>query len=765
MGPSKIRKYLDGAPGAYPGLFVDAAVLAAFTAAFSLRYYHSHYIFQGDVFLNLYMRAYHGLFSNGWDPYAWGYAGWYPVYGELFPLNIVTHGLIGLAGDTPAAALALTQINAGVSLFALSFFTYLLARFLNLGRAGSVLAAIIVSFTGFHVQAGLRELDIFYLHSFMFVPLVMIFLIKANRDRSLRSALAAGLMVGLSLLGGGNVPMFLFLPAFAISGIVVAGGGAAQSFKALPRSFFYALAALATGMLVGAAMTIPSLAYMKLSSRPLFVESEAMAAYDVISNLLTAVYREWWNKGYYDHELDSFLGLPIILLALSGLALAWKGRGAMAAMMAATAVMAIVGMYVFHMPGPIKALLNYYFTKLSIRFPFRFFMVVLFASGFFAAMGFDALRDRVPGRRARVILALACLAAIAVYCVVGYAAFPGEMADPARKASFVATMITALLFTISLVVMLLKREAGYAAQAVVLLVFIFYLFAGADAPSRDEKSQGYPRFYPATVEESIEHFFYAPAVEWGERAGSEKKPFRIFDRGLELRKNVWAPLAKADIAFEPYNDPASSGALTRFGEGAFERGFNPASPLNDLYNVKFMKYREFKDYEETSSRVFINHDAFDRFFVAHDAKHFPTDDALFEALKTATREELRDKVFLLPGSEAESAPFDGVYEDVEIMERSPARIRLKVDMRSPGWLVASELWFPAWKARVDGKPVKALKAYGAFRAVRLASGLHEVEFFFDDAYGRAGRIITLASIVISLGVIFIPFGRRPSSPL
>ena len=774
----RAQDYIRTIKAAYPGIHLDAVLLAVLTAIFALHYYNSSFIFQGDVLLNLYIRTYHSLFALGFDPYAWGYLGWYPIFGALFPLNIVTHFITGLFGDTPEAALILTQFNAAISLFALAFFTYLLFRFLKRERGGALLGAIIISFTGFHVQAGLRELDIFYLHSFMFVPLTLIFLIKANRDNSIRSALLAGLMIGLSLLGGGNSPMFLFIPIFLFA--YAADGPLTRLFSpgSFIKSSFFTGLAFCVAIIFGAAMIVPSIKYMELSSRTIFIENEIVTGLSLTHTLLTSVYREWWKLGIYNHGVDCFIGLPILILALLGLR--ETGRKTPGSwLMLVTGIFALLSMHIIFMPNLLQSLFKFYFLKLSLRYPFRFFMVVLFVVAFFSARGFDSLMERggeVLKSRWKNIFFLAMGLAVCVFIYIGVFYYMDNIALPERVNSFTWAMVITVLFYLTLLIVSYggRGHAGvarYGGWALIVLVFVFYYSTRPDYAVRTPNFPSYPRFYPATVEQSIDYFFHNPARNWQETARREKGPFRIFNKGLELRKNLWAPGGAVDIAFEPLDDPATAGSLKRYYESIFYPTFNPYSPLLDLYNVKYLEYRWFNEYytyinqkkqkkiREVAYGPVYNADAFDRFFVTHGARFFASENLLFEGLKHASREALRERVFLvsIDGISRQSPPHQGTYEEVKIVKREPGEIVLSVTMNLPGYLVSSELWFPAWSATVDGEEVDILKAYGTFRAVELSVGPHEVVYSFRDRYAFIGKIITLLSIA---GVLCICFVRR-----
>lgn len=104
---------------------------------------------------------------------------------------------------------------------------------------------------------------------------------------------------------------------------------------------------------------------------------------------------------------------------------------------------------------------------------------------------------------------------------------------------------------------------------------------------------------------------------------------------------------------------------------------------------------------------------------------------------------------------AESAPAGAA---AEIIEYRASYVHLKAVNPSGGtlWLLLSDTWYPGWRAKVSGKSVPIQLANGAFRAVPIAPGTHEVEMWFEPVTFKMGAIGTigglLMSIAVSLGV-------------
>ncbi|MBN2085887.1 MAG: hypothetical protein JW748_11760 [Anaerolineales bacterium] len=77
---------------------------------------------------------------------------------------------------------------------------------------------------------------------------------------------------------------------------------------------------------------------------------------------------------------------------------------------------------------------------------------------------------------------------------------------------------------------------------------------------------------------------------------------------------------------------------------------------------------------------------------------------------------------------------------------SPNQIRLTAT--GPGIVVLSEVWYPAWRAMVDGKPAEMSAVGGWWRAVAIGPGAHTVEMAYDPILfqiGLAAAALALAA--------------------
>ena len=71
-----------------------------------------------------------------------------------------------------------------------------------------------------------------------------------------------------------------------------------------------------------------------------------------------------------------------------------------------------------------------------------------------------------------------------------------------------------------------------------------------------------------------------------------------------------------------------------------------------------------------------------------------------------------------------------VQAEAAWVRRSPNQLVLDVTLDRSGFLVLSQVWYPGWRAEVDGQPVAVWRADGVLSGVYLEPGSHVVEFTY-----------------------------------
>ncbi|KKQ54504.1 MAG: hypothetical protein US75_C0040G0001, partial [Candidatus Woesebacteria bacterium GW2011_GWC1_38_13] len=159
----------------------------------------------------------------------------------------------------------------------------------------------------------------------------------------------------------------------------------------------------------------------------------------------------------------------------------------------------------------------------------------------------------------------------------------------------------------------------------------------------------------------------------------------------------------------------------------------------------------------TKLKLFRNDQVLPRIYFTPEALVAENED---EAFKKVTSLEhygpktviLENKPNILPEE------FTGVIDDfrkdnpVEIINYEDQKVEIEADIKTHGFLVLSDSFYPGWKVRIDGTEGKILRANYLVRAVELDPGKHKVEFYYDPVSFRVGLIISLfaSGIVVIL---------------
>jgi len=90
---------------------------------------------------------------------------------------------------------------------------------------------------------------------------------------------------------------------------------------------------------------------------------------------------------------------------------------------------------------------------------------------------------------------------------------------------------------------------------------------------------------------------------------------------------------------------------------------------------------------------------------------------------------------------------------VELISFEPNELVFAVDATESGLVFISEIYHPAWKATVDGESVPVYQVDIAFRGVEVPEGKHEVRFNYSMDGFRAGMLISLLGLLVTIGGI------------
>ncbi len=93
-------------------------------------------------------------------------------------------------------------------------------------------------------------------------------------------------------------------------------------------------------------------------------------------------------------------------------------------------------------------------------------------------------------------------------------------------------------------------------------------------------------------------------------------------------------------------------------------------------------------------------------------------------------------------------------EPVEIEPVTPSRLIMKTSSDGPRQLVFTEAYHPEWRCNVDGQPTPIYRTDAAFMSVRVQSGEHTVEWWYEPTWFYQGLTVTGSSLLFVLAVFY-----------
>lgn len=106
--------------------------------------------------------------------------------------------------------------------------------------------------------------------------------------------------------------------------------------------------------------------------------------------------------------------------------------------------------------------------------------------------------------------------------------------------------------------------------------------------------------------------------------------------------------------------------------------------------------------------------------------------------------------------------YPGPFRAVDV-EHEGDRIRLDFDAGEGGYLLTSELWYPGWQARVDGRARKLERANGFFQALQLGPGRHEILLEYWPLSRHVGLWISALGLLLIFALL-VPGGWPRRAP-
>jgi Bacterial membrane protein YfhO len=663
---------------------------------------------------------------------------------------------------------------AALKLFVAAFGTFLLARALGMRFVAAFLSGCAFAFGMFFVVWLAWPLS----SVFAWIPwLLLATELVLRRPGPLSVAGLAG-VVALQFVAGHPESSFHALAAAAVFLAWRAWRARVEDGAALLRPIAAWVGALLLGTALAGVAVVPfveALANSADISERAGNDPQSVPAKYLLSTLLT----DYWGRttqaprtgftpdhAFYLGALPLFLALVALVLRPTAGRIATAGAAAVAAMIV-TGTPGFVLDLVTELPGFAQA----HNTRLTVIF--------LLALALLAGWGAHDLLGSPDRRRLRIALAVA--GALALAPIVGVLSAKGIDGDLGRGLAvvwgledappieagdehvetirLVALLAWALFATAALALvaargrgMLSARVFGGVAVALVVIDLFRAGMGWNPAIDVDVARQPDTGALRALRERGTERFagivpgFGDVPVTPNTAMDRDLYDARGYDFPIERRySRFWKRYVAANAPYRPLttlaavHEPALR-ALSLLGVSSIVQ--DPADPQLRQPGLRL-------SYNRPDARVYSNRRALPRVWVASEQRVVGDSERALRAVGDPDWDPRRVAVLEEPVPNLEG----GSGGDAWLVEYEPERVVVDVVSRGHGLLVLSDLFYPGWTARVDGREVDVERADYLLRGVPLPDGRHRVEFRYEPLSWRIGWILSLVALLALLALV------------
>jgi hypothetical protein len=749
-------------------------LLALATAGFFWRVLTSQDVFfpagGGDLASFLYpmytfiSRSLHeGVFPL-WNPYLYGGAPFAADIqtGLFYPVHLLTFLL------TPDVTYRTVEMLAIFHIWLAGAFMYICLRGLLTGSAQLARVACLAGALAFMFS------DLFIVHLgnlnmievAAWLPLIFVLFHRALWDQRPGLAVAGGVALAMSLYAGHIQPFLYIVLCLGIyllfhlavlhlryrSQPKVGSRGQAAVRTIGPAVLTFAIL-FAVGIGLAAPLLFPAMEMAGYSIRLDTPYAEAMRYSLPPAELIGLLVPNFFGRdpaqfwGPWDRVEVGYLGVLPLLLAGVAVTLRRQAVARFFALLAIIALLLALGGY-----SVFQGWLNVLAPGFALlRAPARFIFLMDFALAALAALGLDVLLRRLDLRQRLAFRALVRFVPLALVAIaaagtplVYTALLTSQDKDPtiferiSRAANGWAIFLVFAGLSVAWMLALRWRWLKPAAlgwlAATLIAVDLLTLGANVDVGTTDPTGG----------------FQHAAAISF---LRQDKSFYRIDTRTGVW--DVWQPDLSLVAGIQDVGGIVNPLLLAGYDAYWGNLG-SRSSPLYDFLNAGYIIGHKNVKLDTTKFElafdgdpqvnVYRNTRVLPRAQVVHQAQVIPR----AQALAALRAEGFNPAVSVILESGQALAASSNVTSSATIIAYDANALQVQVTAVAPGYLVLSEVYYPGWRAWVDGAETEILRANYAFRAVAMPAGTHLVKMSFEPPLWRWGLVVAGVTLVATL---------------
>ncbi|HXG00852.1 MAG TPA: YfhO family protein [Bacteroidota bacterium] len=630
-------------------------------------------------------------------------------------------------------------VLAGVGMF-------YLAKSFGVNNLPALFAGSAYMFSGYMIVHAIHQQNLTLV---AWYPLVVLLFRKALSEQRWLYVFVCSLVLGHSILAGYpqlSLYLYTFLGAYFLFELLTTFKGR----ELLSRQAFI-MTAKAAGIVVlsvGLAMIqlLPTFELSDLSQRAQITfekASEGSLAWAHLATLLFpkmfgaagATGYEYFGPGQYFYYWETciYLGVIPFVLMLAALSLRKRRYVAFFAGVSLFSILFALGenfplfrLFYELVPG---------FSK--FRIPARMGILLTFSAALLSAFSLQHVMYELEDARRRTFLKKMLLsvagAGVVLYGLILSGSFSGAIrgATFSQVAGLVSEYTTPSLFVLllSIIAVYLVVDRKLSARTAGLgLVIVFcvdmFVFGGSQ-----NNGAVNPTEYFRQRRDLVEQF---------KREG-EKEFFRVNTRNAHGLLPGWdRNQGMVDRIF----------TMEGYTPLALQRAYAPLASNDQSFDLLNVKYKTVFD-EHTGRQTLVEHATrLPRAFFVYAVHVTTTEEELLAYLKSPAFDHRTVAVLEEQPSFTLSSPASVPMWSARITRYRNNEIVIEAETSHDGLLVLSEIFYPGWKAYVDGKETHVYRTNYHLRGMHVPAGKHTVEVRFEPSSFRTGLWVSVAVLVI-----------------
>lgn len=757
----------------YRGLFSSSEVIGASNADLRLIFFHTRFygfnsLKQGCLPL--------------WNPYL--FAGT-PFIATLHTAIFYPLNLIFLLFPTVYA------INWSIAthLTLSAVFTYYLLRYFKVRRIGATISGIVYTFSApqvMHIYAG----HLNALSAMVWTPLMFLFLDRFLKEDGYKYGVFLSITIALQLLAG--QPQYLFYSLIALLFYLLFslpwlyGKGVSWDRVGLKLLSFAVFIILA--LFLSAVQILPTAEMVRYSAR-------ANLSYEWVSifsfppaNLITFLIPDffgdlinipYWGKNYL-WETTGYVGiLPLLLTVIAILRVRRRTVWFFGSLAFLSLVLAM-GKYT-----PLLKLSYTYVPGFNLfRGSSKWIFLNAFSIAVISGFGAEAVVNGIVGLKSRrftiSVIALALFVTTALALVLklfdvnwfktaiessinsgDFYSNPqpymqGGFENAATVIFRVSTLRTTGLLLLGAAVLLLYayKKLGqrvFMVSFLTIIILDLFLFGMRYMVTFDQRQL----YWDSEVVNFLKQ---------------DKEPFRVIAPAMEpnsgITSAVETPNGYDTIILKRYSEFINLSQGEPLDKQNLKINISKVNKLTDLLNIKYLLLFSstkldipwFKMvFDNGQYSVYKNLNALPRAFVVHNAKVVQGRNTIFK-FKEIISPEFNPNDYAIVEEEINNeylptSKSGQKSERIKFIHYSPNKVALETHLYQPGLLILGDVYYPGWKAYIDGRESKIYRTNYIMRGITLPKGRHLVEFRYQPFSFKMGAVVSLTALVFVAGFL------------